>query len=201
MPVHSHCRGHRSTAAHSPGAQLEFGTRLAQCPHAKSEDGCWDKALDKARALPAPASPHPTPPQQPPAHHGDPTSLQSGAQAAADALEALLGGVGRVLCSREKALTRGSQLQGPLDGSGCMASPLARSPLCPSPPQGTPAGHLLCSWLCTESPPQQYSPQPRSIWRVQEIWGAAIRGWLLCPSHPLPSPTNPPCSLVGVCQA
>lgn len=48
-----------------------------------------------------------------PAHHRDPASLQGGAQAAADALKALLGCVGRVLWSQqgeeEKGLRWGLQ--------------------------------------------------------------------------------------------
>lgn len=133
-------------------------------------------------ALPAPALLCP----RPPAHHGDPAPLQGGTQAAADALEALLGCVGWELWRREKGFRHSSRARG---------ATFQEDPVSPQLPCRAP-------WPPpSQSPPgQQRSPQHRRFGGA-EIWGCDIGGWLLCPlPQPVLALTNPPWSMVEVCR-
>lgn len=93
--------------------------------HSQELSTCWqlrNSIETHHKALP--------PPLVSPAHHRDPATLQGGAQAAADALEALLGCVGRVLCSQQREEKKG--FKGGLQPRGVISLRCSMSPQDPS---------------------------------------------------------------------
>lgn len=135
---------HAAAGARSPGAARELGAGLAQARG-------WPSGQSSGQSCPSPSR---TAPQLPPAHHGDPAPLQSGAQAAADALETLLGRVGGVLWvveRREKGLGHSSQ------PSTHRTAPVTWYHLSEGAqqPHNCPGGVQLAhlrSWICTSHP-------------------------------------------------